>query len=99
MQNEAPHDPEQHIEHPGPPAAHEYTIIVNARKKEVHTDEMTFEHVVDLAFDGKAPVGRDIVITVTYRRAAHDRQGTLMPGQEVQIKNGTVFNVTATDKS
>lgn len=98
MQPDSQLHPEHHADREHRPV-HEYTIVVNARKKEVHTDEMTFEHVVDLAFDSKPPVGPGIVITVTYRHAAGDKHGTLLPGQMVKIKNGTVFNVTATDKS
>lgn len=41
-----------------------------------------------------------ITITVSYRHAdQHPTQGTLVSGRSVRIKNGTVFNVTSTDKS
>jgi hypothetical protein len=76
-----------------------YTIIVNGRRKEVVTDEVSYEEVVRLAYGGEVPTGPNIIITVTYRNAAHDKQGTLLPGQTVEIKDGTIFNVTATNRS
>jgi Multiubiquitin len=75
----------------------EFTIIVNGRMKKVTTDEVSFEQIVDLAFDNSPPSGPNIVITVTYK--IEGKQGTLLPGGTVTIKNGTIFNVTATDKS
>ena len=77
----------------------EFHIVVNAREKTVHTDELTFEHVVRLAVD-PVPTGPNILITVSYRNAAgHKSAGTLVKGETVKIKNETVFNVTVTDKS
>jgi hypothetical protein len=75
----------------------ELTIIVNGRMKKVTTDELSFEQIVGLAFDSNPPTGPNIVITVTYK--IEGKQGTLLPGGTVTIKNGTIFNVTATDKS
>ncbi|MHB8656308.1 MAG: multiubiquitin domain-containing protein [Terriglobia bacterium] len=79
--------------------AKQFTIIVNGREKKVTTNELSYKQVVDLAFDNNPPTGPNIVITVTYRNAEDNKQGTLMAGQTVKIKNGTIFNVTATDKS
>jgi hypothetical protein len=76
-----------------------YTIFVNARKKVVQKNVLTFAEIVALAFD-TPPSGPNIVITVTFRNAAGDRrEGTLIEGESVTIKNGTIFDVTATDKS
>jgi Multiubiquitin len=78
---------------------HEWTVIVNGRPKVVHHDELGFEQVVHLAFE-HPPTGPNVVITVTYARAAGPRpDGTLTKGQRVKIKDGTVLNVRATDKS
>lgn len=78
---------------------HTYKIIVNGRPKTVESDRLSFEEVVALAFD-PVPSGPNVAITVTYRHAAQrPDQGMLIEGQSVKIKNGTVFNVTATDKS
>jgi len=75
------------------------TIIVNAREKQVEKDDITFEEVVDLAFNPK-PVGENVLFTVTYRRGQGNKpEGSLLAGQSVRVKDGMIFNVTATDKS
>jgi hypothetical protein len=74
-------------------------IIVNGRTKEVPKQEMSFEELVALAFD-KPPGGPNIVFTVTYRKGHGNKpEGTLAQGETVKVKEGMVFNVTATDKS
>ena len=78
--------------------AHEINIVVNARSKKVDKSELTYNEVVALAFD-PVPTGDNIVITVAYRNAEGHTQGTLVQGQTVEVRNGTVFDVTATDKS
>jgi len=77
---------------------HDFEIVVNGRPKTVSTDDLTFDQVVKLAFD-PVPSGPDVLITVTYRHAAGDKHGTLAEGESVEIKDGTVFHVTATNKS
>lgn len=75
------------------------TVIVNGVQKEVTTKELTFDQVVDLAFNPR-PSGPYWVFTVTYRRGHGDKpEGTLEPGGSVKVKDGMIFNVTATDKS
>lgn len=82
------------------PEKHETTIVVNAQEKTVTTKEITFEHVVDLAYNENPPQGDNWVFTVTYRRGADESpQGSLVKGASVKVKKGMVFNVTATDKS
>lgn len=76
----------------------ELTVIVNTREKKVTTTELSFDQVVKLAFDNP-PSGANVVITITYRNAADHKSGSLTAGQSVAIRNGTIFNVTATDKS
>ncbi|MDO8571896.1 MAG: multiubiquitin domain-containing protein [bacterium] len=76
----------------------DYEIIVNGRQKVVTTKELTFAQVVALA--DNLPTGENIVYTVTYRKAEGKKQeGTLVEGESVKVKDGTIFNVTATDKS
>ena len=77
---------------------HEYRIVVNAREKIVKSDELTFAEVVHIAFP--EPPKPDTVFTVTYRHAPrkpHD--GSLTKGEKVEIEDGTIFDVTRTDKS
>jgi hypothetical protein len=80
-----------------PESEHEkFTIIVNTRRKTVESATVTFEQAVALAFN---PVPANTIFTVTYRGAAHHEEGSLQPGQSVEIKNGTIFNVTDTGQS
>ena len=77
----------------------DYTIVVNGRQKVVSARELSFSQIVALAFDNP-PSGPNIVFTITYRRGeGHKPEGTLTEGESVKIKEGMIFNVTATDKS
>ena len=75
------------------------TIIVNGREKKVDNEELTFDQVVALAF-ADPPTGEFICFTITYRRAGGRKpEGALVEGESVKVKDGTIFNVTVTDKS
>lgn len=78
----------------------DFTIIVNGRKKVVNKKELTFTEVVQLAFE-TPPYGANTLFQVTYRKGGneHRPEGTLVDGETVKVKEGTIFNVTATDKS
>lgn len=77
----------------------DFTIIVNGRQKVVTAKEMSFTEIVALAFDNP-PTGPNVVFTVTYRRGEGNKpEGSLVEGENVKIKDGMIFNVTATDKS
>ncbi len=77
----------------------EFTIIVNTREKTVTTKKLTFDELVALAFENP-PTGEFICFTITYRRGQGNKpEGTLLEDESVKIKQGMVFNVTATDKS
>lgn len=79
--------------------AKQYEVIVNGRQKVVSADELTFDEVVALAFD-PVPGGPNWVFTITYRRGHGNKpDGTLQSGESVKVKEGMIFNVTATDKS
>ena len=80
-------------------------IIVNGREKvipasELSSDgELSFDQVVRLAFDPR-PSGPDIVFTMSYRNGGgRPPEGRLSAGQRVKVRDGTVFNVSYTDKS
>ena len=74
-------------------------IAVNGRRRIVSSRYLTFDEVVHLAFD-PPPSGPYIEFDVTYRNAVgRPSDGVLAPGQRIEIQEGTVFNVTATDKS
>lgn len=81
------------------------TIVVNGREKKIPAKELSsdgelsFEEVVRLAFD-PPPSGRDIIFTVSYRHGAgRPPEGRLVAGEGVKVQDGTVFNVSFTDKS
>jgi Multiubiquitin len=77
----------------------EYKIIVNARKKEVTQKVLSFDEVARLAF-AQPPFGANTLYTITYRNGpAKNKEGTLVEGQTVTIKDEMIFNVTPTDKS
>ena len=90
---------ERPSEHPGHPHPHETEIIVNSRPRKVSGDTITFEQVVQLAFPG-AEAEQNVIFSMTYRNAASTpHSGELAPGGSVEIKNGTIFNVTKTIQS
>lgn len=79
---------------------HDVTIVINGQQRVVTTRELTFEQVVSLAHDGNPPTGDNWVFTVTYRRGHGEKpQGSLVAGDTVKVKEGMIFNVSATDKS
>ena len=76
-----------------------FEIIVNGRNHTVENDEVTFAEVVNLAYpDG----GRGELISYTvlfYEGGGREKEGGLNEGEKVKVKDGTVFNVTRTDRS
>lgn len=76
------------------------TIIVNAAPHEWDKkDNISFEEVVTLAF-GSYSDDPNVVYTVTYSRGEdHKKEGSLVKGENVKVKDGMIFNVTQTNKS
>jgi hypothetical protein len=73
-----------------------FFVIVNGQKKMVTKKLLSYDEVVSLAF---APQP-NFQYTITYRKGPHsNREGTLVEGRTIKIRNGMVFNVTATNKS
>ena len=74
-------------------------IIVDGTPHILSTHEVTFDEVVDLAYpDG----GRGDLITYTvtyYNGGGRPSEGALTEGETTKVKDGTVFNVTRTDRS
>lgn len=75
----------------------EYTIYVNATPEKWISKTISFEQVTKLAFPN--PPYPNTEYQVVYADAQGNKDGTLAEGQEVKIKEGTQFDVTATDKS
>ena len=77
----------------------DFVIIVNGQKKTVTTKTVTFDEIVKLAFP-TPPTGANILYTVSYEDGPKvNPQGSLKEGGTVKVKDGMIFNVTATDKS
>jgi len=75
------------------------TIIVNGRQRTVTAKELTFAEVVALAFD-TPPTGDAVEITITYTRGHGEKPaGSLTDGHSVKVKEGMIFNVSATNRS
>jgi len=74
-----------------------FTIIINGRKREVTDHKLTYQQVVKLAYPDEQP-DANIVYTVAYANP-HGKDGTLVDGQDVVIKNGMSFNVSKTSRS
>jgi hypothetical protein len=76
------------------------TIYVNTKPKTVAKTELTFDEIVGLAYDGNPPAGPDWSFTVSYHKGQGDKpEGTLRQGGTVKVKEGMIFDVTATNKS
>ncbi|TMP87268.1 hypothetical protein CWC05_09250 [Pseudoalteromonas ruthenica] len=76
----------------------EFQIIVNGRPKTVTEKFLSFVDVVKLAF-GEFVDNGSRIYTMTFKKGADKREGSMVLGDEVRIKSGVIFNVTATDKS
>lgn len=74
-----------------------YTIIINGRKREVTDHKLTYQQVVQLAFPG-GQNDANTIYTVAYANP-HGKDGTLVDGQDVVVKNGMSFNVSKTSRS
>ena len=75
------------------------TIVVNGRAKSVQKEDFTFDEIVKLAFDNP-PYGENTLFTITYRKGHGNKpDGILGEGESVNVKEGMIFDVTATDKS
>ncbi len=76
----------------------EYAIIINGREKTVADKILSFIDIVKLAF-GVVSVGADTIYTMTFKKGEDRKEGVLVEGDDIRIKRGMIFNVTATDKS
>ena len=76
------------------------TIIVNTIGHPVDKNEdISFEEVVALAYNGNPPTGPNVGFTVMWRRGHGNKDGALAPGETVKVKDGMIFDVSATDRS
>ena len=83
----------------GRPDDKAFLITVNGRQRRVEREELSFDELVDLAFDDPAR-GPQIVFTITFREAGgRIPEGELDEGQRLKVRDGTIINVTRTDQS
>jgi hypothetical protein len=84
-----------------------YKIFVRTREITVHERLLTFEQIIDLAYNPR-PTGVDIVYTVSFhnadgRRHEGEMVSTAHSGKHgehaIKVKNGTVIDVEFTDRS
>ena len=74
----------------------EYKITVNGTEKPVEQEVLTFDEVVRLEFPSPTP---GTIYLVTFEKAKEPKEGELLEGQSVEIKNGTEFDVTDSGRS
>jgi hypothetical protein len=73
------------------------TIYVNTISHQVEKDELSFDDVVKLAFP-TPPAGSD-GFTVLYQRGHGNKDGSLVEGDTIKVKDGMIFDVTPTHLS
>jgi hypothetical protein len=75
------------------------TIYVNGEQKQVSTKRLSFEELAKIAYP-IPPAGDNLLYTVSYEDGPPPNpQGSMKEGETLKVKNGMIFNVTATDKS
>lgn len=77
----------------------EHNIIINGRNKTIIGKEATFLQIVECA-NIIQNITINTIVTITYKRGIGNKsEGTMVEGDSVKIKEGMIFNVSATDKS
>lgn len=77
----------------------EFTITVNTREKIWDKKEISYEEVVVLAY-GVYDNDEKVVYTVSFSKGDEShKEGSLVKGVSVKIKNGMIFNVSRSNKS
>ncbi len=75
-----------------------FNIIVNARQHLWKYKTINYPQIIDLAFPSSH--GPNEIFTVQCSRGPKEnREGTLVDGQDIEIKSGMVFDIVRTDKS
>jgi hypothetical protein len=74
-------------------------IFINGTAHEVHEELLTYADVVKLEYGDDPPSGPGVLITITFKHARKPHEGSLVSGGEVEVKEGTRFDVRVTDKS
>lgn len=81
------------------PKSDKFKIIVNAREKLWEKHTISFEQLIVLAY-GSYDNNPNKSYTVTYSKGPKsNKEGTMVEGTVVDVKNNMIFDATATDKS
>lgn len=75
-----------------------FHIVVNGRERTVDSDVVTYEKVVALA-PNLPPPSEGVEYNVTFSNAVSPREGDLIAGESVIVKNGTHFVVSPSNRS
>jgi hypothetical protein len=87
---------EQTGEHLSAEHKHQFEIVVNTVKVTTDHRKLDYHQVVKIAY----PHEVDRKYNVAFREAQHPREGHLvLGGPSVEIKQGTIFDVTPTTES
>lgn len=73
-----------------------YRITVNGVAKTVDHEVLTYDEVVRLEFPSPDP---NTIYSVSFEKAKEPKEGELLPGQSVTIKENTEFDVDDTGRS
>lgn len=73
-----------------------YKVIVNGVGHTVDHDVLSFDEVVALGFPNPDP---NTIFTVSFDHAKEPKEGELLPGHSVTIKQDTEFDVDDTGRS
>jgi hypothetical protein len=72
------------------------SIIVNGRPRVVTTKTVSYEDVVRLAYENPP---QHLLTLTFYRGPFRKSEGSLTPGESINVKDGMVFNVSDTYRS
>jgi hypothetical protein len=74
----------------------QYKIVVNGVPGTTEKEVLSFDDVVEIAFPTRDP---NTIYSVSFEKAKEPKEGELLPGQSVTIKENTEFDVDDTGKS
>jgi hypothetical protein len=94
---QAEHEVAEAIEDLEEAERHDYTIIVNGRPKVVRQKKQTYRDIARLAYPDAD--FNNYLYTITYFNGEGGREGDLVEGETIKVKNEMVFNVRRSDKS
>lgn len=91
---------EERLEKENPEHEKKFTIIINGQRKVVVKEILSFNELVNLAYDNNPPTGPNIKFSITYRNGPRKNPaGDMIENSSIEIKDGMIFNVTPTNQS